>query len=43
MHYDWKNETSMDGMQANMVWFDETFLNELSLAKDLVTSLFCLN
>jgi quinol-cytochrome oxidoreductase complex cytochrome b subunit len=43
MHYDWKNETSMDGMKANMVWWDETFLNELSLAKDLIIFFFCLN
>lgn len=43
MHYDWKNETTMDGMAANLTWWDETFLNELSLAKDLVIFLFCLN
>ena len=36
MHYDWKNEVSMDGLQGHLVWFDETLLNELSLTKDLL-------
>ena len=30
MHYDWKNESSVDGLETQMIWFDEALLNELS-------------
>ena len=43
MHYDWKNETAMDGMAANLTWWDETFMNELSLTKDIFMATFCVN
>ena len=43
MHYDWKNETSMDGMQSSLSWWDETLMNELALCKDIFvfTTLVC--
>jgi len=36
MHYDWKNEASMDGLQCNMVWMDETLLNEIGTCKEIM-------
>lgn len=30
MHYDWKNEFQSDGLDIQMIWFDEALLNELS-------------
>lgn len=36
MHYDWKNEVVFDGVQTQLVWFDETLINELGLTKDLL-------
>ena len=36
MHYDWKNEVSLDGLKTQLQWFDETLLNELALTKDLL-------
>jgi len=29
LHYDWKNEVSYDGLEAEMVWWDEAFANEI--------------
>jgi len=29
LHYDWKNEISYDGLEAEMVWWDEAFANEI--------------
>lgn len=29
LHYDWKNESSYDGLDGEMVWWDEAFSNEL--------------
>lgn len=29
MHYDWKNESSFDGLSQEMIWWDEALLNEL--------------
>ncbi len=29
MHYDWKNEFTYDGLENEMIWFDEALLNEL--------------
>jgi quinol-cytochrome oxidoreductase complex cytochrome b subunit len=34
MHYDWKNETSFDGLDTEMVWWDEALSNELSHVLD---------
>ena len=36
MHYDWKNETSFDGIDAEMVWWDEALSSELSHMLDVV-------
>jgi hypothetical protein len=33
----------MDGMAANLTWWDETFMNELSLTKDILIATFCVN
>nr|YP_004841736.1 apocytochrome b [Ichthyophthirius multifiliis]AEL89278.1 apocytochrome b [Ichthyophthirius multifiliis] len=30
MHYDWKNESTLDGIDNQMIWFDEALLNEIS-------------
>lgn len=29
LHYDWKNEMSYDGLEAEMIWWDEAFSNEI--------------
>nr|QBI37899.1 apocytochrome b [Tetrahymena rostrata]QGS65278.1 apocytochrome b [Tetrahymena rostrata] len=29
IHYDWKNENSYDGIDTEMIWFDEALSNEL--------------
>lgn len=29
IHYDWKNESFFDGLESEMVWWDEAFSNEL--------------
>jgi len=34
MHYDWKNETVYDGLETEMVWWDEALSNELSHLMD---------
>lgn len=36
MHYDWKNETSYDGLEIEMVWWDEALSNELSMSIDIL-------
>jgi len=36
MHYDWKNETSFDGVDAEMAYWDEAFSNEFSHAMDVL-------
>ena len=43
MHYDWKNETVFDGLETEMVWWDEALSNELGGVIDmfLIVSLFC--
>jgi len=30
MHYDWKNESSKDGLDNQLTWWDEAFSNELN-------------
>jgi len=30
MHYDWKNESAFDGLEHEIVWWDEALSNELS-------------
>lgn len=43
MHYDWKNETSYDGLDAEMAWWDEALSNELGHMLDaiVVTVIVC--
>lgn len=36
MHYDWKNETTFDGLDNEMVWWDEALSNELACATDIL-------
>lgn len=36
MHYDWKNETSYDGLETEMVWWDEALANELGSFIDMI-------
>jgi hypothetical protein len=36
IHYDWKNETSYDGLEAEMIWFDEALSSELSNTLDVL-------
>jgi hypothetical protein len=36
IHYDWKNETSYDGLEAEMIWFDEALSNELANTIDIL-------
>lgn len=39
MHYDWKNETSFDGIESEMSWWDEALSNELSHTLDVIVIL----
>ena len=43
IHYDWKNETTYDGLHLEMMWFDEALSNELSNTMDilLLIAIFC--
>jgi len=41
MHYDWKNESSYDGLDTEMVWWDEALSNELN-STILILLLICL-
>lgn len=43
MHYDWKNEASMDGLETEMIWFDEALSNELGAMIEmiLITMIVC--
>lgn len=36
MHYDWKNETSFDGIDNEMSWWDEALSNELGHLFDVI-------
>lgn len=36
MHYDWKNEATFDGLEAEMVWWDEALSNETGKMMDLL-------
>jgi len=36
MHYDWKNETSFEGVDMEMVWWDEGLSSELSYFMDIL-------
>jgi len=36
MHYDWKNETSYDGIETEMIWWDEALSNELGSFLEII-------
>lgn len=36
MHYDWKNETTFDGLDNDMIWWDEALSNELGSVIDIL-------
>ena len=36
MHYDWKNETSYDGIETEMAWWDEALSSELGSTADVL-------
>jgi len=37
MHYDWKTESVYDGVDIELLWWDEGFSSELSCAIDIIT------
>ena len=43
LHYDWKNEMTYDGVESEMVWWDEAFSNEIGtfLEALLVLNILC--
>ena len=43
MHYDWKNESSYDGLETEMSWWDEALSNELGtfIEAMLVLTIIC--
>lgn len=42
MHYDWKHDINLDGLDNELLWFDEGFSNEISSLLDLFSLLFCI-
>jgi len=44
MHYDWKSDSTVDGIKQEIVWFDEVLLNELGKTLDILvlTAIACL-
>ncbi len=44
MHYDWKNESSSDGLDNELVWWEEAFSNELNSTSSVLffISFICL-
>jgi quinol-cytochrome oxidoreductase complex cytochrome b subunit len=43
MHYDWKNETVYDGLETEMVWWDEALSNELSHLMDAIVLIYVIS
>ena len=43
MHYDWKNEATFDGIETELIWWDEALSNELGNTIDvlLIVTFFC--
>lgn len=43
MHYDWKNEATFDGIETELIWWDEALSNELGNTIDvlLIIIFFC--
>jgi quinol-cytochrome oxidoreductase complex cytochrome b subunit len=42
MHYDWKNEFFYDGLDSEMIWWDEALSNELGYMADILFLVFCI-
>lgn len=44
MHYDWKSDSTIDGVKQEVSWFDEVLLNELGKTFDILvlTGISCL-
>jgi hypothetical protein len=42
LHYDWKNEASFDGIEQEMIWWDEAFSNELGTFLEMILLLILL-
>lgn len=40
MHYDWKNDINVDGIDTELFWFDEAFTNEISIFFDWMVFVF---
>lgn len=40
MHYDWKHDVNLDGLDTELLWYDEALSNELSSMLDLFVILF---
>ena len=36
IHYDWKNEATFDGLDVEMIWWDEALANEIGCAIDII-------
>nr|YP_010632219.1 cytochrome b [Cryptocaryon irritans]WBP62335.1 cytochrome b [Cryptocaryon irritans] len=42
MHYDWKNETSYDGLDPELIWWDEALSNELTSTQVVMFTVICI-
>lgn len=40
MHYDWKQDVNFDGLDTELLWYDEALSNELSSMMDFMVVLF---
>ena len=41
MHYDWKNDINMDGLDTELIWLDEALTSEISSMIDILAGLLC--
>lgn len=41
MHYDWKHDVNLDGLDTELLWFDEGLSSEITSLFDLFCLLFC--
>lgn len=40
MHYDWKQDVNLDGLDTELLWYDEALSNEISSMLDFFALLF---
>jgi hypothetical protein len=40
MHYDWKQDNNLDGLDTDLLWLDEALSSELSCLLDVYAILF---